>query len=51
MNRESSGGDTKCIQESAYEGETNIDEVVGNVINRSKSYNIFFRIGFIISHE
>ena len=36
------------MQESAYEGETNDDEVVGNIINISKSYNIDFQIGFAI---
>ena len=51
MNRELSGGDTKAVQESEYEGETEVYEVVGKVIKRRKSYNIDFLIGVIISHE
>ena len=39
------------MKESAYEGETNVDEVLGKDIKRSKSYNIAFQIGVIISHE
>ena len=39
------------MQESAYEGETEVDKVVGKVIKRRKSYNIAFRIGFIILHK
>ena len=35
--REASGGDTKHVQEAAYEGETEIDEVVGKFIKRRKS--------------
>ena len=48
---EASGGDTKTVKKSAYEGETEVDEVVGKGIKRSKSYNIEFQIGVIISHE
>ena len=51
MTRESSGGDTKTVKEDAYEGETDVDEVVGKLIKRSKSYNIAFQIRVIISHE
>ena len=51
MTRELSGGDTKAVQESEFEGETEVDEVVGKVIKRRKSYNIAFLIGVIISHE
>ena len=51
MTRELSGGDTKAVQESEFEGETEVDEVVGKVIKRRKSYNISFQIGVIISHE
>ena len=39
------------MQEYAYEGETEVGEVVGKFINRSRSYNISFQIGVIISHE
>ena len=39
------------MQEAEYEGETEVDEVVGKVIKRSKFYNIAFPKGFIISHE
>ena len=42
MARESSGGDTKAVKEAAYEGENEVDEVVGKVIKRRKSYNIAF---------
>ena len=51
MTRELSGGDTKSVQESEYEDETEVDEVEGKVIKRKKSYNISFLIGFIISHK
>ena len=39
------------MQEAEYEGETDSDEVVGKFIKRSKSYNIDFLIGVILSHE
>ena len=48
MTRESSGGDTKSVKESAYEGEAEVDEVVGKFIKRRKFYNIAFKIGVII---
>ena len=32
MNRKASEGDTKYMQEYAYEDETKYDEVVGNVL-------------------
>ena len=51
MTREASGVYTKAVQKYAYEGETEVDGVVGKVIKRKKSYNIAFRIGVIISHE
>ena len=51
MIRSLSGGDTKSVQEAEYEGETEVDEVVGKVIKRRKSYNISFPVGIIISHE
>ena len=51
MTIESPGGDTKSVKASAYESETKVDEVVGKVIKRRKSYNIVFQIGVIISHE
>ena len=40
MTRESSGEDTKYVQEASYEGETEIDEVAGKVIKRRNYYNI-----------
>ena len=51
MTRELSGEDTKYVQEAKYEGETEVDEVVGKFIKRRKSYNVYFLVGFIISHE
>ena len=39
------------MQEAEYEGETNVGEVVRNVIKRRKYYNIAFQIGVIISHK
>ena len=39
------------MQEAAYEGETEVDEVVDKVIKSRESYNIDFRIRVIISHE
>ena len=39
---ESPGGDNKAVKEAAYEGETEVDEVVGKVIKRRKSNNIDF---------
>ena len=48
MARESLGGDTKYSKEDVYEGETEADEVVGNVIKRRKLYNIAFQIGVIM---
>ena len=51
MIREKLGGDTKYVQEAAYEVETEVDEVVDKVIKRRKSYNISFHIWVIISHE
>ena len=51
MTRESSGGDKKYVKESAYEGETEVYEVLGKVIKRRKAYNIAFQIGVIIPHE
>ena len=39
------------MQEAEYEGETEVDEVVGKVIKRRKYYNSDFPIGVIISHE
>ena len=51
MPRWSLGEDTKSAKESEYEGETEVDEVVGRVIKRRKFYNISFQIGVVISHE
>ena len=51
MTRESSVGDIKDVKEYAYEGETEVNEVVGKVIKRRDSYNISFQIRVIISHE
>ena len=39
------------MQESEYEGETEVDEVVVKVIKRRESYNISFMIGVILSHK
>ena len=39
------------MQEFSYEGETDVDEVVGKVIKRIKSYNVSFQLGVIISHK
>ena len=39
------------MQESEYEGETEVDEAVGKFTKRIKYYNIAFLIGVIISHE
>ena len=39
------------MQEDAYEGGNDVNEVVGKVIKRRKSYNIAFKIGVIISHK
>ena len=44
-------GETKYVQESAYEGETKADEVVENFIRRRQSYYIDFQIGVVISYE
>ena len=51
MTRESSGVDNKYVQEDAYEGKTEVDEVLEKVNERRKSYNIAFQIGVIILHE
>ena len=39
------------MQEAEYEGETEVDKLVGKVIKRRKSYNTDFPVGVIISHE
>ena len=39
------------MKETTYEGETEVDEVVGKVIRRIKLYYIAFQIWVIISHE
>ena len=51
MTRESSVGDTKSVKEDTYEGETEVDEVVGKVIKKRNSYNILFQLGFFILYE
>ena len=51
MAREELRGDTKYVKEAAYEYETYVDEVIGTVIHRRKSYSIAFQIGYIISHK
>ena len=51
MTIQASEGETNYVQEYEYEGETKVDGVLGNFINRRKSYNISFQIGFFISHE
>ena len=50
MTREASGRDTKYMKEATDEGETEVDEVVGKVIKRRKSYNISFQLAFSISY-
>ena len=45
------GVDKKYVQESAYEGEIEVDEVVEKVVKRRKYHNVPFRLGAIISHE
>ena len=47
VTREASVVDTEYVQEAPDEGETKVDEVVGKVVNRRKSYNTYFRIGFL----
>ena len=39
------------MKEYSYKGETEVNEVLGKVIKRRKSYNIAFRIGVVISHK
>ena len=51
VTREALGGETKYVQESVDEGETEVDEVVGKFSSRRKSYNIFFQIGFFVLYE
>ena len=51
MTREESIGDTKAVKESADEGETEVDEVVGKFIRRRKYYNISVELGGFISYE
>ena len=51
VTREESGGDTEVVKTSSDEGETEVGEVVGIIFNRSKSYNIYFRLGLFVSHE
>ena len=45
MTREASGGDTKAVQETAYQEDPEVDELVVKFINRSKYYKISFEIG------
>ena len=51
VNREETGEDTKAVQKDTYEGEAKVDEVVGKVIKRIKSYDISFQLGVVISNE
>ena len=39
------------MQEFSYEGETDVDELLGKVIKRIKSYNASFQLGVIIPHK
>ena len=48
MTRESSGWETDDGQEASDEGETKIDEVVGKLIERRKSYIFSFQLGVLI---
>ena len=49
MTVEALGVETKYLQESAYEGETSVDEVFGKYIKWRHAYNIAFQIGFSTS--
>ena len=40
--------DIKAVQKAAYEGKSEVEEVVSKVIKRRKSYNIAFQIEVII---
>ena len=51
VTREASGGETKYVQEGAYEVETGVDGVVGKFIKGRKLYNIYFQLGVFISYE
>ena len=51
MTRELSELDTKAVKEASYDGETEVDVVLGKVIQRSKYYNIACQIGVIISQK
>ena len=51
VNGEELLGETIYVQEAAYDGETNINEVVGKFINGRKSYYIDFQIGVVVSYE
>ena len=51
VTREAPGGETEYVQSDLDEVETEVDEVVGTFIKRSKSYNIYFQIRFLISYE
>ena len=51
MTREASRGDTKDVQEYAYGGEIEVDDVVRKVIQRRKYYNTAFKTRVIIPHK
>ena len=51
VTREASGGETEAVQESAYEGENEVDEVAGKVFKRRKSYKFYFQLRILISYE
>ena len=51
VTREISGGETKSVEESEYEGLTKVDEVLGKFIRWRQSYNIYFQLGVSISYE
>ena len=51
MTRQKTGLDIKSVQESAYEGETEVGEVVGKFIKRRKYYNISFQLEVFIWYE
>ena len=40
---ESSGGDTKYVKETSYEGETKVDEVLGNLLRGGNNIILPFR--------
>ena len=48
---EAPGWESKSVQESVDEVETNVYELVGKVIKGSQSYDIDFWVGFSVSYK